>query len=298
MDFDVIIIGGSYAGLSAALTLGRSLRKVLVIDDQKPCNAPTPHAHNFLTHDGDKPADIAKKARLEVARYLNINFLDEKAVSAYKQDEGFIVEVENGTSFSARKILLSNGLKDIMPDIKGFSNCWGISVLHCPYCHGYEVQNQKIGLLMNGDQAFDMAKNLNNWNKDLVILTNGEAQFTGSQLDKFKEKSIEIIEDEIAEITHKNGNLKSVVLKSGKELPLVAIYARPEIEQNGLLFKHLNCELTENGTLKVDEFYKTNIKGVYAAGDCASLFRTLGGVTAAGTMAGVMLNKEMINEDF
>lgn len=298
MDFDVIIIGGSYAGLSAALTLGRSLRKVLVIDDQQPCNAPTPHSHNFLTHDGEKPADISKKARLEVAKYLNINFLDTKAVSAYKKDDGFIVEVEHGAVFTSRKILLSSGLKDIMPDIKGFSNCWGVSVLHCPYCHGYEVKDQKIGLLMNGEHAFDMAKNLYNWNKELVVLTNGKAQFNEEQINKLKEKSIEIIEDELAEIVHKDGNLQRVVFKNGKDLSLVAMYARPEISQKGELFKQLNCELTENGTIKVDEFYRTPITGVFAAGDCASLFRTLGGVTAAGTMAAVMINKEMINEDF
>nr|WP_199157893.1 NAD(P)/FAD-dependent oxidoreductase [Pedobacter sp. ASV2] len=298
MDFDVIIIGGSYAGLSAALTLGRSLRKVLVIDDQQPCNAPTPHSHNFLTHDGEKPADISKKARLEVAKYLNVNFLDTKAVSAFKKDDGFIVEVENGTVFSCRKILLSSGLKDIMPNIKGFSNCWGISVLHCPYCHGYEVKNQKIGLLMNGEHAFDMAKNLYNWNKELVVLTNGKAEFSEEQINKLKEKFIEIIEDELAEIVHKDGNLQSVVFKNGKKLPLVAIYARPEIAQKGELYEQLNCELTENRTIKVDEFYRTPISGVFAAGDCASLFRSLGGVTAAGTMAAVMINKEIINEDF
>lgn len=298
MDFDVIIIGGSYAGLSAALTLGRSLRKVLVIDNQKPCNAQTPHSHNFLTHDGEKPADISKQARLEIAKYNNISFLDTQAISAHKKDEDFIVKVENGTIFSTRKILLSTGLKDIMPDIKGFSNCWGISVLHCPYCHGYEVRNEKIGLLMNGDPAFDMAKNLNNWNKELVILTNGKAQFTEEQMIKLKVNSIEIIEDEITEIEHENGELKNIVFKSRNKLPLVVIYAKPEIEQKGDLFEQLNCKLTDNKTVKIDEFNRTTTAGVYAAGDCASLFRSLAPVTAAGTMAAIMLNKEMINEDF
>jgi thioredoxin reductase len=298
MDFDVIIIGGSYAGLSAALTLGRSTRNILVIDAAQPCNKQTPQSHNFLTHDGDRPADIAKAAKAEVLKYPTVRFLEGKAISGKAVDGGFSITLENGDSFMARKVLLATGLKDVLPAIKGFAECWAISVIHCPYCHGYEVRDEKIGLLMNGDHAFDMAKNLHLWNKDLTILTNGKSQFTAEQTEKLQSKSIMIVEDEIIEMVHVKGYLEHVVFKSGEKLALKAIYARAEVEQHDNLYLDLGCELTELKTIKVDEYQQTTAKGIYAAGDSATLFRSLSIVAAAGTMAAVMLNKEMISEDF
>jgi thioredoxin reductase len=270
----------------------------LVIDAGQPCNKQTPQSHNFLTHDGDRPADIAKAAKAEVLKYPTVRFLEEKAISGKAVDGGFSIALENGESFTARKILLATGLKDVLPAIKGFAECWAISVIHCPYCHGYEVRDEKIGLLMNGDHAFDMAKNLHLWNKDLTILTNGKSQFTAEQTEKLQSKSIMIVEDEIIEMVHVKGYLEHVVFKSGEKLALKAIYARAEVEQHDNLYLDLGCELTELKTIKVDEYQQTTAKGIYAAGDCATLFRSLSIVAAAGTMAAVMLNKEMISEDF
>lgn len=298
MDFDVIIIGGSYAGLSAALTLGRSTRNVLVIDAGKPCNRQTPHSHNFLTHDGDKPAAIAKAAKAEVLKYPTVRFLEGKAISAKQIDGGFSVGVENGENFVARKILLATGLKDVLPGIIGLAECWAISAIHCPYCHGYEVKNEKIGLLMNGEHAFEMAKTLNHWNKDLTILTNGKSQLSAEQIEKLKSKSITIIEDEVVELLHNNGYLKDVVFKNGEKIALKAIYLKSDVEQHCNFNEQLGFELTDLKTIKVDEQQQSTAKGVYAAGDCATLFRSLSIITAAGTMAAVVMNREMISEDF
>ncbi|SDH60288.1 Thioredoxin reductase [Pedobacter terrae] len=298
MDFDVIIIGGSYAGLSAALTLGRSTRNVLIIDSGKPCNRQTPHSHNFLTHDGHRPADIAKAAKEEVLKYSTVRFLEGKAISAERIDAGFSVAVENAGSFTARKILLATGLKDVLPDIKGLAACWAISAIHCPYCHGYEVKNEKIALLMNGEHAFEMAKNLQLWNKDLTILTNGKSELNAEQTKKLKSESITILEEEIVEMEHQNGQLDNVVFKNGERLNFKAIYVKPEIEQHINFNEQLGFELTELKTIKVNEQQQTTAEGVYAAGDCATLFRSLSFITAAGTMAAVMINKELISEDF
>jgi thioredoxin reductase len=298
MDFDVIIIGGSYAGLSAALTLGRSTRKVLVIDSGKPCNRQTPHSHNFLTHDGDQPAEISAAAKAEVLKYPTVKFLDGKANSAKQVEGGFSVGLEDGQHFTSRKILLATGLKDTLPDIKGLAACWAISAIHCPYCHGYEVKNEKIALLMNGDHAFEMAKNLHLWNKDLTILTNGKSEFTAEQGEKLKSKSITVLEEEIIELEHQNGELENIVFKNGEKVAFKAIYVKPEIEQQVNFNEQLGFELTDLKTIKVNEQQQTTAKGVYAAGDCATLFRSLPIVTAAGTMAAVMINKELISEDF
>src|SRR5690606_26609566 len=137
--FDVIIIGGSYAGLSAAMALGRALRNVLIIDGGSPCNRQTPHSHNFITQDGEKPHIIAEKARTQVLQYPTIKFITGIAHSGFKTEFGFTITTKANETFEAKKLIFATGLKDNMPDIKGFSECWGISVIHCPYCHGYEV---------------------------------------------------------------------------------------------------------------------------------------------------------------
>ena len=135
--FDVIIIGGSYSGLSAAMSLGRSLRQVLVIDSGLPCNKQTPHSHNFITQDGEKPAVISAKAKLQVDIYKTVQFFNGLAVKAFKKNKGFEITTESGDVFTSRKVLFATGVKDLLPEINGFAECWGISVLHCPYCHGY-----------------------------------------------------------------------------------------------------------------------------------------------------------------
>src|SRR5687767_8830866 len=150
-NFDVIIIGGSYAGLSAAMALGRALRNVLIIDSGKPCNRQTPHSHNFITQDGNSPKQIASVAKEQVAKYNTVEFLDGLATTATKTEKGFEVSTQSGQQFFTKKIILATGLKDNMPAIPGFAECWGITVIHCPYCHGYEVRNVKTGVLGNGD---------------------------------------------------------------------------------------------------------------------------------------------------
>lgn len=298
MDFDVIIIGGSYAGLSAALTLGRSTRNVLVIDASEPCNKQTPHSHNFLTHDGDRPADISAAAKAEVLKYPTVKFVEGKAISAKQTEQGFSVDLESSEHFTSRKLLLATGLKDTLPDIKGLAACWAISAIHCPYCHGFEVKNEKVALLMNGEHAFEMSKNIQLLNKDLTILTNGKSELTDVQTEKLRSKSITIVEDEVVEFEHRDGYLENVVFKNGKKLALKAIYVKPEITQHLNFDKQLGFELTDLKIIKVNEQQQTTAKGVYAAGDCTTLFRSLSIITASGTMAAVMINKELISEDF
>jgi len=150
---DVIIIGGSYAGLSAAMTLGRSMRKVLIIDSGKPCNRQTPYSHNFITHDGETPAAIAQKAREQVLKYPTVQLVNDTALRASKNENGFEIITASEAAYNTTKIIFATGVLDIMPDIKGFAECWGISILHCPYCHGYEVKDKPLGIIANGDVA-------------------------------------------------------------------------------------------------------------------------------------------------
>lgn len=296
--FDVIIIGGSYAGMSAALALGRSLRSVLVIDSGKPCNKQTPHAHNFLTQDGEKPAHIAAKAREQLKKYLTIHFIEDKAETAYRQDGQFFITTLSEKEFSADKCLFATGVLDIMPDITGFAECWGISILHCPYCHGYEVHKQKTGILANGDMAFEFSRFISNWTSDLTLFTNGTAILSEEQKQKMKEHKISIVETPIKSIVQEDGQIKEVILQDGSTKALSVLYAKPSFQQHCHIPEMLGCALTEAGYIQVDEFQKTNIPGIYAAGDNTTMFRSLSAAIAAGNKAGAFINHELIHERF
>lgn len=295
--FEVIIIGGSYAGLSAGMTLGRSLRNVLIIDGGKPCNRQTPHSHNFLTQDGKTPKDISEVAREQVMKYPTVAFFEGNVLRTSKSPDGFDVETEKGKRFFAKKIILASGIKDLMPDIKGFSECWGISVIHCPYCHGYEVKDKTTGILSNGDLAFEFSKLVFNLSKNLTLLTNGESTLNVEQTEKFKRNKIEIAEQEIQEIIHENGHIIKVVFKDGQEKNLDALYAKIPFEQN-INTEDLQLELTEHGFIKIDHFHKTSTEGVFACGDNTTMMRSVANAVAQGNFTGAMVNKELSDEGF
>ncbi|SEP28599.1 Thioredoxin reductase [Flavobacterium sp. CF108] len=296
--YDVIIIGGSYSGLSAAMSLGRALRQVLVIDSGLPCNRQTPHSHNFITQDGEKPAVISAKAKLQVDLYKTVHFYNGLAVKAVKKESGFEVSTESGETFNSRKILFATGVKDLLPEIKGFADCWGISVLHCPYCHGYEVKNEKTAIIANGEMAFDFAKLISNWTKDLRLCTNGKSTLTLEQTEILKKHGVQIFEEVIDSFEHKEGYVKNIIFKNQEKVAVKAIYARPPFEQHCSLPADLGCDINEQGLLKVDFMQKTNDAGIYASGDCTTQMRSVAIAVSTGSFAGAVINKELIDEDF
>ncbi|GAB2528820.1 NAD(P)/FAD-dependent oxidoreductase [Rufibacter soli] len=297
-EVDVVIVGGSYAGLSAAMSLGRALRRVLVLDTGSPCNQQTPHSHNFLTQDGETPAALAQKAREQVAAYPTVTLVQDKAVQATGQNRNFQVTTATGAVISANKLVFATGVKDLMPALKGFSDCWGISVLHCPYCHGYEIHHQAWGILANGDMAFELVKLLLNWTPTLTVFTNGPSTLTREQREILQRKQVPINEQEIAELVHDQGYLQEIAFTDGSTQKVNAIFARPPFEQHCPIPQELGCELTETGHLKVDPLQKTTVPGVYAAGDATTMMRSVALAVAAGSMAGAAVNKELIDERF
>ncbi|PBQ34656.1 pyridine nucleotide-disulfide oxidoreductase [Sphingobacteriaceae bacterium] len=294
---DVIILGGSYSGLSAGMALGRALRNVLIIDSGKPCNRQTPHSHNFITQDGKTPKEISETAKAQVKNYKTVKFQNGLATSGKKTAKGFEISLESGEIFSAKKLIFATGIKDLMPDIAGLAECWGISVLHCPYCHGYEVRNEKTAILGNGDFGFEFSKLISNWTKDLKLFTNGPCTLTAEQTEKVKKNKIEIIETEIEKVEHKDGYLQTVYFKDGSKETIKAMYARLPFVQQSEIPQNLGCELAE-GYIKIDPFQKTSVPGILACGDAASPMRSLANSVAMGTLAGVMINKELIEEEF
>lgn len=296
--YDVIIIGGSYSGLAAAMALGRALRNVLVIDSGLPCNRQTPHSHNFLTQDGKSPEEIATFAREQVALYDTVVFLDDLAIHVFKAKSDFEVQTASGGTFSANKLIFSTGILDIMPNIQGFAECWGISILHCPYCHGYEVRNTSTGILGNGEEGFEFAKLISNWTKDLTVLTNGKSTFTLEQIVLLEDHQIKIIEKEIEGVEHINGQIKHIGFKDGSKTNTQILYARLPFIQHCPIPDKLGCALTVEGYLKIDAFQRTNINGVFACGDNVSRMRTVANAVSMGTTTGMMVNKELIEDSF
>jgi len=296
--YDVIIIGGSYAGLSAAMALGRAIRKVLVLDNGKPCNEQTPHSHNFLTQDGKTPREIADIAKQQVTKYETITFVNDTAVNALKTANCFQINTAKGNTFEAKKIIFASGIKDELPNIEGFADCWGISVIHCPYCHGYEVRNQTTGILANGDNAYEFAKLIWNWSKDLTLFTNGKSMLSPEQTTTLQAQKINIIEKEITKISYQKGQLEHLIFTDGTTQPLNALYAKLGFKQNTDIPMKLGCELSENGYLKVNMMQQTNIEGVFACGDNTNMMRSVANAVYSGNMAGTMASKELIAEEF
>lgn len=296
--YDVIIAGGSYAGLSAAMALGRSLRRVLVLDTGKPCNRQTPHSHNFITHDGEKPAVIAQKAKEQVLRYPSVSWRNTSAEKARKEGPLFVVTTGDGLEVTARKLIVATGVEDRLPEIPGFAQAWGISVIHCPYCHGYEVRNETTGILANGENAAHYAQLIRNWTSDLTILTNGPSTISPDVVEKIKQHGIPIVEKKIATLVHQDGYLSQVEFDDGSSFPLTALYSRPEMRQQCSVPESLGCEVTEHGLLKTDGFQKTAVPGLFVCGDASSMMRSVANAVATGNVAGAMANSELIQEEF
>lgn len=293
-NFDVIIIGGSIAGLSAALTLGRSLRNVLVIDSGKPCNRFTPHSHNFLTQDGIAPKQIIDTAKDQISKYKTIEFYDGEVLEVIKSNDDFYVKLNaEDETFQSKKIIFATGLKDNLPEIKGLKECWGISVIHCPYCHGYEFKHQKTGILANGETAFHYAKLVSNLTSELTIFTNENSDFTDEQHDYLIKNKIETIENKLVEINHTNGFINGILLDDKRLIGINALYVRPDSEQSSKIPPALGCELNSNKLLVVDMFQKTNVEGVFACGDNSNMFRSISSAVASGNMAGASVNMEL-----
>lgn len=297
-NFDVLIIGGSYAGLSAAMALGRSLRSVLIIDSGKPCNRQTPHSHNFLTQDGARPEDIAALATSQVLAYKTVSLLKGTATGAVKTESGFTVTVDNGENYTGKKLIIATGIKDEMPSIEGFADCWGISVIHCPYCHGYEFRDQKTAIMASPEKAFHLASLVRNLSGDVTIIAAPGAEFTEEQLAKLGKHNVTILNKNINRINHDKGYMTELIFDDGSKQNFTALYAGLHFTQHSGIPVSLGCELTEHGHIKIDHLQKTTVPGVYACGDNSAMLRAVASAVYSGNLAGAMVNKELTDDTF
>lgn len=297
-QYDVVIVGGSYAGLSAAMSLGRSLRKVLVIDSGNPCNKQTPHSHNFLTNDGSTPAEIFIKGKEQVLRYPTVTFLEGLVTDVAPQGDLFHVLTNDTSKFTARKVVFATGVTDTIPNMEGFAECWGISILHCPYCHGYEAKSQKTGIIGNGDTGFELAKTISHWTADLTLYTNGTSTLSPEEVHKLSSRNISIVQNEIESILHKDGFVEQILFKDTDPEKVQVIYTKLPFIQHCDIPEKLGCKFTDSGFIEIDKCYATSIPNIHAIGDCLTLQRSVANAVHAGNKVGAIINKEFIDEEF
>ncbi|MEM7574720.1 MAG: NAD(P)/FAD-dependent oxidoreductase [Bacteroidota bacterium] len=293
--YDVIIIGGSYSGLAAAMTMGRSIRNTLVIDSGKPCNAQTPRSHNFITQDGATPSNISTLAKEQVLEYPTVSFKSDLVTYVEGSGGNFEVSTLSLRSYKTKKLIFATGVKDIMPSINGFAECWGITAIHCPYCHGYEVKSKNTGILVNDESAPEFAKLILNWTNELTIYSDGTTVFDKAEVS---ELNVKVMEKKISKIQNENGYMTKLEFKDGTSVDIDALYHRAKYEQHCKIPEQLGCELTETGHILVNDFQQTNIPGIYAIGDATTFFRTISVAAASGTKAAAILNHELITERY
>lgn len=294
ISYDVIIVGGSYSGLSAAMALGRALKDVLIIDNNNPCNKQTPLSHNFLTNDGVAPEELQNKAKQQLHNYASVRFIMANAVTGKINGKKFEIQVESGELFIGKYLIFATGIKDLLPSISGLSECWGISVLHCPFCHGYEVRNEKTGILINDKADTDFIRLISNWTKDLIVFTNGNDSLSITQQKALENEKISVSDKEIKHLEHQNGLLQKIHFTDNTAMPIKVLYAPSPFEQKCDIPMTLGCELNDEGYLKTDSTYETSVQGIFAIGDNASKMRTVANAVSMGNTAGIILSKKLI----
>lgn len=297
-QFEVAIIGGASAGLSAALILGRSARKTVVFDTGEPRNRPAAHAHNVFTRDGVSPLEILATAKEQLKAYPSVTNVEERVITAAKEDGVFRLETASG-AYIVRKVILATGVKDILPEIEGIQALWGNKVIHCPYCHGWEVRNTPIAFIANDEAAAHQIPLIYNLNKDLTIFTNGKSAFSAEQREKFHKWGIGCIETPVTAIKDTTEGIR-ITLADGAVHDKHAAYVKPlRLQFHNELAVQLGCELDESGAIKVDELQQTTIPGVFATGDVSHpMMHQVMAAAAGGIKAGALCNAQISAEDF
>jgi thioredoxin reductase len=301
MEYDVIVVGAGSAGLSAALTLGRCRRRVLLADGGAPRNAPSPAVHGFLTRDGTRPARLLELGRKELAPYPTIDVRELKITKLHKLNRGFRAEGTTGQGHAwagtTHRVLLATGVEDVLPALPGFRDLWGTGVLHCPYCHGYEVRDEPLAVYGRGKAAVGLALLLTNWSKDIVVVTDGPGHLTAYGRQRLRQHSIGLRQEPVARLVGgPDGLLRCVEFEDGTYLERKALFLHAPQEQRSSLAADLGAYLTRKGAVWVDKNSQTSIAGLYAAGDTTPGQQQALLAAAAGGKAAICLNEALTKE--
>ncbi|MDQ7734173.1 NAD(P)/FAD-dependent oxidoreductase [Halomonas sp. SpR1] len=294
MNFDAVIIGGSYAGMAAGLQLARARRKIVLVDAGQPRNRFAAHSHGFLTQDGTPPAEIAAEARSQLMEYPTVEWRTGQVEAITGQVDNFSVALADGGSYQARRIILAAGVTDELPGLPGLAELWGKHVFHCPYCHGYELGKEGIGVLATSELAMHHGLMLPDWGATTLFLNDAFAP-NAEQLAQLKARGTQVEYGAAARLNEQAEGVE-LVMQDDRVFPLVGLFVAPRIHLSPLIAQ-LGCELEESpmgSIVKTDAMQTTSIPGVFACGDTA---RAAGSVTFAvadGAMAGLAAHRTLM----
>lgn len=295
--YDVVVVGGSFAGLSAAMQLSRARRRVLVVDAGRPRNRFTHASHGFPGQDGRAPADILNTFRAEVLAYPTAAIRTDEATHARATGGGFEVALASGSVVAARRLVLATGLVDDLPEVPGVRERWGVSVLHCPYCHGYEVADRRFGVLAAGDRAVHQALLVTDWSADVTLFLNGVVDPDADERAQLAARGVRVDERPVAEVFGEGAQIAGVRLADGAEVPVDALFTQPRTRIASPLAEQLGCEVEDGPfggpVIRTDARRATSVPGVFAAGDVAlAMNATL--AAASGVMAGASAHQSLV----
>jgi thioredoxin reductase len=296
-EYDVVIIGAGAAGLSAALVLSRARRRVLVVDAGTPRNAPAAHMQGYLSRDGMPPADLLATGRDEIVGYGGQISADHVEDVAACPDSGFQVRLGNGDWVAARRLLVATGLRDELPDLPGLRGRWARDVLHCPYCHGWEVRDRRLGVLANSTpESITYAQIVRQWSGDVVLLVPPDV-LTTQQRAELTARNIGVIEAHPTQVLVEDDRLFGLELPDGTVVPCDALFVPPTFVPNDELLVRLGCTRDERGWVVKDATGRTSVPGVWVAGNVANPRAQVITAAGEGSAAAIDLNADLVQED-
>lgn len=293
--FDVLVIGGGAAGMSAALTLGRSCRNVLICDDGRPRNAVAGHMHGFVTRDGTPPKEMHAMMRAELQQYPSVLLRDVHIERVERNERAFTAQA-GGEAFHARTVLLAMGVYDALPEIEGLRERWGTRVFVCPYCDAYELRGKPVAVLGKGKRAVELAQELYQWSSDLRVCMNGEDGVSPAQERWLERSGAQRFAAPLTRVEDAPGGI-ALRFSDGRCCECEAIFLCAPLRQRYPLVASLGCTIDGDGNIRTDAKGRTEVPGVYAAGDAVTSVHQVVLAAASGVCAGMAINEDLLAED-
>ena len=296
-SYDVVIVGGGPAGLSAALMLGRCRRSVLVCDTGRPRNRASKAMHGYLTRDGVSPQEFLAIAREQLRRYATVEVRDIEAIDAECLDSRFVVTLQGGKQVTSRKLLLATGVVDNLPEVGGIREFYGTSVFHCPYCDGWELRDEPLAVYGRGERAVGLSLEMTAWSRDLMVFTDGDCEIDRNGRDRLDRHGIALCEERVERLDGRDGVLERIVLAGGEAVPRRALFFTLGQEQRSPLAIRLGCEFNDKGTVSTGKYESTHLRGLFVAGDASRAVQWVIVAAAEGAEAAFAINTDLIKED-
>ena len=302
-SWDCIVVGAGAAGLSAALVLGRARQRTLVVDAGRQSNLVAHGIGGLLGHDGRPPAELYAAGRNELAAYPTVELRSAEVVSGERRDGGFVLHMADGSHETARRVLLASGMDYRFPPLPGIPERWGRSVFHCPFCHGWEVRDQPLGVLDRGAMGVHRALLLRVWSDDVTLLANGPAELDADDVERLRSAGVTVDERPVAELCGPGSTLTAVVLSDGTERPLGGLLVPVTLYQRSPLAEQLGAAASSPGpvvadALEVDSMFQTGVAGLSAAGDLSCQMPSVANAIAAGSNAAAGIVRSVVAEAY